>query len=100
MSLVTEAQIRGLLLVAEGDLSPEALRLWEALRIDPECWTPPDGSDFGFGFWAVAKRDNQVVWYNHLVEGFQRGSFTKSGKIDAARCSPSGLGEILAGLES
>jgi hypothetical protein len=96
MSLITEAQIRGLLLVAEGDLSPDELARWEPFRIDPESWALPEGSDFGFGFWAVACHRNHVVWYNHLAEGFQLGSFTATGKIDAATCVPSLLGEVLA----
>jgi hypothetical protein len=99
MSLITEAQIRGLLLVAEGELSPAELERWARLRIEPESWVPPDGDDFGFGFWVVARQGNQVVWYNHLTEGFQLGKFTKTRKIDAAGGAPSRLAEVMAEIE-
>jgi hypothetical protein len=74
MSLVTEAQIRGMVLVAEGQLDAEQAELWADIRIEPEVWSPADGAEHGVGFWVIARHEGDLIWYDSLAEEFRAGT--------------------------
>jgi len=70
--------------IAEG-LAPmdDAVRdAWNAMRIEPEKWQCSPWGDEGGGFWAVAIRDGEVVWFDDVEEDFAISPFTQHGKID------------------
>ena len=81
VSLVTEAQMRGLLLFEEAGLSADQMALWESVRIEPEVWKAPQDADYGFGFWVVAVKDRQALWFDSLSNLFKLGTFEGRGQI-------------------
>ncbi len=83
MSLVTAAQMRGLLIVAEGNLSEADWKRWEDLMIEPEVWNPPADADYGFGYWVVGIKDDRAIWYNSVADCFQCNRFSQPGQLDA-----------------
>lgn len=95
MSLITEAQIRGLVLVAEGELSEAQLTLWESLRIEPEVWVHAAGAEHGFGFWVVARSGSDVLWYDSMHEGFCYGQASEDGILPAPEMGPLPLGKLV-----
>ncbi len=88
MSLITEAQIRGLVLVAEGELSDAQLALWESLRIEPEVWVREAGAEHGFGFWVIARNGGDVLWYDSMHEGFCYGPALADGVLPDPEMGP------------
>jgi hypothetical protein len=96
MSLVTEAQMRGVLLLAEAELDVEMMALWEAIRIEPEVWTAPEGADYGFGYWAVGLFRGQVVWFNSHADGFHRAAFATPGQLPQREDEAVSLAAILS----
>ena len=62
-------------------MSPEQLRLWRAMRIEPEKWKQRPYGDQGNGFWVVGLIGRTVIWYNDIEEGFNRSEFAKYGTI-------------------
>ena len=95
MSLITEAQIRGLVLVAEGDLSEAQLALWESLRIEPEVWVREAGAEHGFGFWVVARNGSDVLWYDSMSEGFCYGQASEDGILPEPEMGPLPLSKLV-----
>lgn len=95
MSLITEAQIRGLVLVAEGDLSEAQLALWESLRIEPEVWVRAVGAEHGFGFWVVARSGSDVLWYDSMSEGFCYGQASEDGILPEPEMGPLPLSKLV-----
>lgn len=95
MSLITEAQIRGIVLVAEGGLSEPQLRIWDALKIEPEVWNAADGAPHGFGFWVVARNGMDIVWYDSMHEGFCYGVSSRDGVLPAAELGPGPLSSLV-----
>ena len=85
MSLVTAAQLRGRLLMEEAGLAEDWLAFWESIRIDPDIWSSPASSDYGFGFWALALHGQDVVWFDSLREGFAVSSWTRHGALGTLR---------------
>ncbi len=55
---------------------------WTAIRIEPEKWQCSPWGDEGGGFWVVAEKDGQVVWYNDIEDGFNISRFATRGIID------------------
>jgi hypothetical protein len=63
------------------------LRLWAAIRIEPEKWVQRPYGDAGSGFWAVAVIGRTVIWYNDIEEGFNRSTYTSYGEIEEYWCN-------------
>jgi hypothetical protein len=71
----------------QARMSPAGLRLWEAIRIEPEKWQQHPYGDQGAGFWVVALVGRTVVWYNDIEEGFNRSRYSTYGTIDDYWCN-------------
>src|SRR5438034_11474563 len=84
---ITEEALRGRIAQGVACMSPSQLRLWEAIRMDPEKWQQRPYGDTGKGFWAVALIGRTVIWYNDIEEGFNRSSYSVYGTIDDYLCS-------------
>jgi hypothetical protein len=95
VSLVTEAQMRGILLLAEAELDGEQMALWEAIRIEPEVWTAPEGADYGFGYWAVGLTRGQVLWFNSHADGFHLVGFSAHGQLPQRDGEVATLADVL-----
>jgi len=74
------------------------LDAWKAMRIEPQKWQCPPWGDAGGGFWAVAIRDGNVVWYNDIEGGFNTSSFERHGVIGEYLCNQGDFEEYLATL--
>ena len=59
---------------------------WDRIKIEPEKWRCSPWGDQGGGFWAVALRGSEVLWYNDIEEGFNVSSFSRHGVIDEYYC--------------
>lgn len=95
MSLITEAQIRGLILTAEGGLDEAQLALWSKIRIEPEVWSPQEGAEHGFGFWVIARHEGDVIWYDSMAEEFRAGTTFGERLIPEAVASAPDLSGLL-----
>jgi hypothetical protein len=84
----------------EARMSPADLRLWNAIRIEPEKWQQHPYGDQGHGFWALGLIGRSVVWYNDIENGFNRSQFTVYGTIDDYWCNPDELETTLQFLLS
>ena len=75
--------------VAQGEvrMSPAQLRLWAAIRIEPEKWQQHPYGDLGKGFWVVALIGRNVIWYNDIEEGFNRSVYVTYGQIEDYWCN-------------
>jgi hypothetical protein len=71
---------------------------WERIRIEPEKWQCSPWGDEGGGFWVVALRPDEVVWYNDIEDGFNTSPFTTRGVIAEYRCNQTEFGQLLATL--
>lgn len=77
----------------------EAVRKeWDRIKIEPEKWRCSPWGDLGGGFWAVAIRDSDVLWYNDIEGGFNVSSFSRRGVIDEYHCDQTEFTEILEGF--
>ena len=81
MALITEAQIRGLVLVAEGTLEPDQFALWNTIRIEPEVRFDEDAQIHGIGFWVIARDGVNIIWYDSLAEQFCAGTADEPNTI-------------------
>jgi hypothetical protein len=63
-------------------MSDAQRRLWNAIRLRPEKWQQHPYGDPGGGFWVVGLIGPTVVWYNDLVDGFNRSTYSTHGLID------------------
>ncbi|WP_417486529.1 hypothetical protein [Maricaulis sp.] len=100
MSLVTAAQLRGLLIMAEGRLSDAQWRFWEGVMIEPETWRAPVETGFDFAVWVVAVQGNHAVWFNSVANCFELSPFSRPGQLEApsrARGELTDLVDQLAG---
>lgn len=95
MSLVTEAQLRGILLLAEAGMNVEQRAFWDSVRIEPEVWTGPGGQDEGFGIWVLARSGQEVIWLDAETGKFVAGHFTTPGIITSPSCEPDELPVVL-----
>jgi len=83
MSLVTAAQLRGILIVAEGSLSEAQWQFWEGVMIEPETWRAPVETGFDFAVWVVAVQGDQAVWFNSVANCFELSPFSRPGQLEA-----------------
>ncbi len=84
---ITEIALRSRVAQGEARMSPSQLRLWQAIRIEPEKWQQHPYGDPGSGFWAVALVGRTVIWYNDIEEGFNRSCYSTYGTIDDYWCN-------------
>ncbi|QNR26078.1 hypothetical protein H4K34_14850 [Croceimicrobium hydrocarbonivorans] len=62
-------------------LSVEDREFWKAISIKPAKWKELQYGAEGNGFWVVAIKDSNVIWYNDIEEGFNISTFTQYGEI-------------------
>ena len=66
-------------------------RLWEVIKIAPIKWSQLPYGDEGNGFWVVAIFSSTVIWYNDIEDGFNRSTYSITGKIDEYHCNQDNL---------
>jgi hypothetical protein len=84
---IAEEAVRRRVAQGEARMTPSQLRLWEAIRIEPEKWQQRPYGDAGNGFWVVALVGRTVVWYNDIEEGFNRSRYRAYGQIEDYWCN-------------
>ena len=84
---ISEKALRGRVAQGEARMSASQLRLWKAIRIEPEKWQQHPYGDPGKGFWVVALIGRNVIWYNDIEEGFNRSLYTTYGQIEDYWCN-------------
>ncbi len=84
---ISESALYSRLQQGQARMTPHQQRLWSAVRIQPEKWHQHPYGDSGSGFWAVGLVGNTVLWYNDLVDGFNRSQYTVYGTIDDYLCN-------------
>lgn len=65
----------------EKEMSSENFQFWNKIKFTPTKWTEHEFGDEGNGFWAVAKYNNFVLYYNDIEEGFNISKFEKDREI-------------------
>jgi hypothetical protein len=84
---ISESALRARIAQGEARMSSAQLRLWHAIRIEPEKWLQHPYGDAGKGFWVVAIVGRTVIWYNDIEEGFNRSNYADYGQIDDYLCN-------------
>lgn len=84
---IEERDLRARISQGQARMTPAQLRLWEAIRIEPEKWAQHPYGDQGNGFWVVALIGRTVIWYNDIEEGFNRSVFESYGTIKDYWCN-------------
>lgn len=95
---ISEIALRKRVAQGEARMAPSQLRLWQAIRIEPEKWQQHPYGDPGNGFWVVAIVGRTVVWYNDIEDGFNRSRYAAYGQIDDYWCNHDELEVTLAYL--
>jgi hypothetical protein len=95
---ITREQLLELMSDALGSADDTVKDAWERIRIVPEKWQCSPWGDDGGGFWAVAVKPDEVVWYNDIEEGFNTSPFTTRGVIGEYRCNQTEFGQFLVTL--
>jgi|CXWL01.1.fsa_nt_gi hypothetical protein len=87
-------------IIANGlEVMDDAVQVaWQAIRIEPEKWQCSPWGDEGGGFWVVAEKDSQVIWYNDIEGGFNTSPFARRGTIREYACNQTTFEEFLLGL--
>lgn len=78
---ISERDLRARIRQGEARMTQSQLRLWDAIRIEPEKWRQHPYGDEGGGFWAVGLIGRTVVWFNDREDGFNRSKFVDYGTI-------------------
>jgi hypothetical protein len=83
-----------------AETSEEERAFYETVRTEPEKWRLTPWGDEGGGFWVVAVKGNQVIWYNDIEDGFNESRFVVHGEIpeDEYWCNQEELGWVLPRL--
>jgi hypothetical protein len=79
-----------LMILIESQLqkcSPVEKDLFLSLKVAPIQWRLDPWGNEGGGFWVVAIKDNIVLWYNDIEDGFNVSKYTKNGVIDEYWCN-------------
>ena len=84
---ITEAALMDRIAQGVSRMPPSHLRLWEAIRVDPQKWQLHPYGDAGGGFWVVAIVGQTVIWYNDVEEGFNRSRYSAYGEIEDYWCN-------------
>lgn len=64
-------------------MTTNQLILWKNISIEPKKWIEAEYGNEGGGFWVVAIKGNEIIYYNDIEEGFNVSTFTKIGLIDS-----------------
>ncbi len=80
----------------ELEMDHSELRLWDAIKIDPNKWEEPTYGGEGGGFWVSAIIGNVVLWYNDIEDGWNVSNWKKYGHIDHYSCNQSSLREAMS----
>lgn len=92
---LSQTALEGLIEVAEYAMEPEALALWELIRVPPEKWQLSPWGDLGGGFWVVAVLGKKCLWYNDIEDGFNLSPFEEWGCIAKYWCNQTTLSELM-----
>jgi hypothetical protein len=84
---ISEADLWSKIISAEVRMSPQLLRLWEAIKIPPQKWAEQTYGPVGGGFWVVAIIGNKVIWFNDIEDGFNCSSYVVLGKLAEYFCN-------------
>jgi hypothetical protein len=84
---ISEADLWSKIIGAEDRMSPQILRLWEAIKVPPQKWTEQTYGTVGGGFWVVAIIGNKVIWFNDIEDGFNCSSYVVFGQLDEYFCN-------------
>jgi hypothetical protein len=84
---ISEARLWDKILSAEGRMSPQIFRVWEAIKISPEKWREKNYGKVGGGFWVVAIIGSRVIWFNDIEDGFNVSSYIVAGKLAEYFCN-------------
>lgn len=84
---ITDTELLDEINGAVNRMTAQQLRLWNAIRINPEKWSQNPYGTQGGGFWAVALLGQTVVWYNDVEEGFNTSRYVHYGAIDEYWCN-------------
>jgi hypothetical protein len=84
---ITEAELWDKILHAEGRMSPQIFRLWEAIKIPPEKWSEKAYGTAGGGFWVVALVGRRAIWFNDIEDGFNCSTYTTVGELAEYFCN-------------
>lgn len=84
---ISEARLWDKIISAEGRMSPQISRLWEAIKISPEKWGEKTYGTLGGGFWVVAVIGSRVIWFNDIEDGFNCSSYIVAGKLAEYFCN-------------
>lgn len=95
---ITRESLEEMMAAGLTEMDDSVQAAWHAMRIEPEKWQCSPWGDAGGGFWAVAVKDHQVVWYNDIEDGFNVSPFTRWGTIDEYWCNDTSFAEFLLGL--
>lgn len=83
---ISRDDLLSLIATGESAMAPDLLAFWGQIRLDPVKWSLPPWGDQGGGFWVVGIIGQQVVWYNDIEDGFNRGCFERFGRIKDYWC--------------
>ena len=84
---ISESALRDRVAQGVARMSPSHVRLWEAVRVDPQKWQQHPYGDAGGGFWVVAIVGQTVIWYNDIEDGFNRSRYSAYGQIEDYWCN-------------
>lgn len=70
-------------LVSDGwfSMNAEQRAIWDTIKVIPEKWTGDNELEEDDEFWVVAVTRTHVLWYNHIVEGFNLSRYLTKGHI-------------------
>jgi hypothetical protein len=92
---ISEAELQALIEAAEYTMQPDALALWNRIRIRSVKWQLSPWGDMGSGFWVVAIIGQDCFWYNDIEDGFNVSLYSEFGTIRDYWCSQSRLEECI-----
>ena len=89
--MISETDIKTIIRQEELQLKTPHKKLWHKVRRTPEKWACANGGEF----WIVGTSNQNVIWYNHIEEGFNISNFQKTGKIEDYWCNQDELTHIM-----
>ncbi len=92
---LTRDELNSMLLSALSQYDQDVGSDWERIRIESEKWQCSPWGDRGEGFWAVAIKNGNVLWYNDIEDGFNWSRYSERGVIDDYCCNQDEFEDIL-----
>jgi len=84
---IDESRLQAEIESAELSMEPQALAVWNLIRIRPVKWRLSPWGDLGGGFWVVGVVGQQCIWYNDIEHSFGIIPFSEFGVIGECGCS-------------